>query len=75
MWWLPLVAVADPSALDSVKARWKQVHGIKSAGELYAFEIDANPQKRDWAAFGEFSSSRVIRQRVHAASRTRCSTS
>ena len=55
MWWLPLVAAAEPSAVDSVKARWKQVHGIKNAGELYAFQIDANPQKRDWAAFGEFS--------------------
>jgi hypothetical protein len=54
MWWLLLVAAAEPSAVDSVRARWKQVQGIKRAGELYAFEINANPDDREWAAIGTF---------------------
>ncbi|HCH64347.1 MAG TPA: hypothetical protein DFR83_16195 [Deltaproteobacteria bacterium] len=54
MWWLPLIAAAEPSAVDSVRARWKQVQGIKRAGALYAFEIDANPEDRQWAAVGNY---------------------
>ena len=55
MWWLLLIAAAEPSALDSVRARWKQVQGIKGAGELYAFEINGNPGGREWSAVGSYT--------------------
>ena len=55
MWWWPLIAVADPSAVDSIRARWKQVQGLRQGEELYALELNANPEDRQWAAVGTYN--------------------
>ncbi len=55
MWWWSLLAAAEPSALDAIRGRWTQVQGLREEGALYAFELNANPADRPWAAVGTYS--------------------
>ena len=55
MWWWTLAALADPSAVPAIRARWSAVQEAREA--LVPLVIDGNPTNREWAAVGEFQPS------------------